>query len=118
MATKIRINKNKISAVLISGSDLTISSVAEMKKELLDLFSKVNSVELDMKNAERIDVAFLQLLCSSHSYAVRESKLFTFKRPVPIEMQALILESGFLRHVGCCNDRKDSCLWLAEAVDE
>lgn len=117
MASTVRINKRKKAAVFTCSSDLTINSVAENRTLLLETFEKVDRLELDLKKVESVDSAALQLFCSAHRYAVRESKEFLLKKPLPDLVESFMEDAGFLRHVGCAEGDSSLCLWM-EDCDE
>ncbi len=46
--------------------DLTMAEVQETKQALLEAIGEVDTLRLDLKEIEAVDVSFIQLLCAAH----------------------------------------------------
>lgn len=93
----------------------TISNVSILLMKLLEAFDQSDNVVLDLTGVTEIDVAGLQLFCSSHRSSIFINKGFKItgqNQPVIWEAAAA---SGQLRTSGCAVDTKDTCIWTGKA---
>jgi anti-anti-sigma regulatory factor len=95
--------------LFITGS-MTIEDAANLKTALAGIIADSSPVEVDLREADAIDLSCLQVLCSAHRAAVHSGK----KLSVRSTSEALITcleDAGFPRHSGCLQQEGESCLW-------
>jgi len=109
--TKKKAAGTKKSVELALDGDLTIQSIAELKTQLGEALDGTKSLVLNLKNVGRVDLTFLQLLCSAHRTAHRSGKLMQLIE-VPEAVDSAVLTAGFVReNMACGQECADSCLW-------
>jgi len=107
------IDKEDGSTVLQLTGALTIQNISEMKKILLEVLERANTVRIDCSFAEKMDFSWLQLLCSAHRSALVFGKSLVVEAPYPDGFHAIKAEAGFDRHCSCpLSDREDNCIWV------
>lgn len=90
--------------------DLTIRRIAELKGEVLEAL-RHGDVLICIDAEAQFDLSFLQLLCAAHRTAQREGKSLQLHPDLPASFGELLKSAGFFRHVGCSEDKDDSCIW-------
>jgi anti-anti-sigma factor len=114
MMTKKKNNAEKKVAALALSGEMTIQRIAEIKKQLSEILAETNELALDLKDVNRADLTFLQLLCSAHRTAQSSGKKIHCSEVSEAVDQA-ISDAGFVRdNMGCGQDCTDSCLWMEE----
>ena len=97
------------STIRITG-EVTILTVDALQKKLLSAFEISKNVIIDISGVTELDLAGMQLLCSAHRSSYSHGMEFHV-----VGHNRLILEmaaaSGHLRHKGCEQDSKNTCLW-------
>ncbi len=96
----------------VSG-DLTVARAGELRTALSDALAQAGAVEVTVAKVTALDVTFPQLLCSAHRAAVEGGKELAVKGLDEESFGELLRRSGFLRHIGCREDTRRSCFWLA-----
>ena len=92
--------------------ELTVSAANGIRTMLLNAMQKAPALRVRLENVSRMDIAFLQLLCSAHRTAADMNKQFTVSGDRDRFLD-LLKKSGFQRHIGCKESGKYPCLWLA-----
>jgi anti-anti-sigma regulatory factor len=93
---------------------VTISQVCQLKAELLLGLNEAHRVVFDMKAANAVDLAGLQLLCSAHRFAVAHGKELLLTGAGD-RTHELVRAAGFIRG-SLCNIGKDvPCFWAKMA---
>jgi len=99
------------SVVVRINGPTNISSVSVLLMQLLAAFEQAENVVLDLNGVTEIDVAGLQLFCSSHRSSIFINKGFRIigqNQPAIWEAAAA---SGQLRTTGCAIDAQHTCIW-------
>lgn len=111
MKDRKRQKVKKPAAVVITG-DATIGSVKKWKRELEKALRSASSVQVEIGQISRIDVTFLQLLCAAHRTSAVLGKDLTIAGVEREPIASLLRQAGFLRHIGCHESTRRSCLWF------
>lgn len=102
---------NKESVALALDGDLTIQGIAELKAQLVETLSGTDSLVLNLKDVAKVDLTFLQLLCSTHRTAHQGGKTLELHE-VPELVDAAVTMAGFVReNMACGQECSESCLW-------
>lgn len=116
MAKKESTAEGKASGLELSG-DMTIQRIAALKAQVSEALAGSDKLVLKLKDVERADLTFLQLLCSAHRTAVSSGKILCCDEVSEAVDQA-ISDAGFIRdNMGCGQDCTDSCLWLEDKTE-
>lgn len=97
--------------VLSLNGPATVEHASELRGTLLDPRGAVTDLAVDMAGVNEIDVTCLQLLCAAHHAAAPEGRRLRLVN-VSAGVRESIEQLGFLRHVGCRDDKSGSCLWM------
>jgi len=97
--------------IQLAGS-MTIHYAAEIKEALLEAVNGSGKLTCIVENVSDIDLAGLQLLCSTHKACSMSGIPFAVEGLNGETLHKTIVEAGFVRHVGCQQDVKKSCLWV------
>lgn len=95
--------------------DLTIRRIAELKDEVATALRR-GDVLICIDSDAQFDLSFLQLLCAAHRTANREGKQLQLHADLPAAFGELLKSAGFFRHVGCIEDKDDSCIWKMASI--
>lgn len=106
--------KRNHSTELTPRGELTIEQVAAFRQELVSALAAADRLTISLAEATQIDLSFLQLLCSAHRTAVSQRKELVLIGVSTREVEAVLREAGFSRHIGCTLDCNRSCIWVAE----
>lgn len=109
--TRWQYDNDTKSGVLSVAGGLTIAHVAELKERLLEAFSSAEAVTVDVSAATALDVAGIQLLCASHSFACNNGKSMCLELGDNDMVAAFLDEVGFSRNFVCNKSGDDECLW-------
>lgn len=91
---------------------LTIQRIAELKTQLAEALNGTDGLVLNLKDVDRVDLTFLQLLCSAHRAAHQASKFMTLVE-VSEAVDNAVTTAGFVReNMACGQECSDSCLWM------
>jgi len=93
-ASKQKVGGLKLTKVTIEG-DLTILNAIAVKKELLSLLNKNDSLELDCKSIQQIDLSGIQLLLALKQSALSLNKTIKLECNLPEDISKIIKNSGF-----------------------
>jgi ABC-type transporter Mla MlaB component len=104
------ISKKRIT--LKMDGNLTIEKVSDMKEELREALRDAQHIEINIKTAQEVDSAFLQLLCSAHRTSLNMGKTLTIKSIVHATLNKAIENNGYARPCGCKLDLNKTCLWI------
>jgi anti-anti-sigma factor len=91
--------------------DLTMAEAQETKKVLLEAIQEVNTLHLDLKEIESVDLSFIQLLCAAHRECFLAEKAIFLQGDVSDIMEKLLEKAGYSKQFGCSSAAKKSCLW-------
>jgi len=100
-----------LATMKISGA-ITLSSVGEFLVQLSTTFDQIDNVVVDISDVTEIDVAGLQLLCSSHRSSLFGNKGFRIIGQDRPAIWETALTSGQVRTSGCEIDTKCTCIWV------
>lgn len=98
--------------VLKLSGELTIQHAEELRTALIKAIISMDDLAIDCSGASRVDLSFLQLLCSAHRTFTRLNKRVALTECRPEVLQIAVKEAGFVRSRGCSLDRQNSCLWV------
>lgn len=111
MATGRREKARKPITIAIKG-DATVGAATRLKATLQQALQSASAVTVSLENITGVDVTFLQLLCSAHRTAAEAGATLTIKGTDREPVTSLLRQAGFLRHIGCHESTRRSCLWL------
>jgi len=100
------------STIRITGA-VTILTVAALQKGLLSAFETTRNVIIDISGVKELDLAGMQLLCSAHRSSYAHGMEFNVVGHNQLVWQ-MATASGHLRHKGCEQDCKNTCMWNKE----
>lgn len=84
------------------GGDLTFPHAPRIRECLLEAFTAMQHVGLDLGEIREIDLSFLQLLCAAHRTALAEGKEITLlNRELPAPLREVAGAAGFVNRSGC-----------------
>jgi len=93
----------------ISGS-LTIIHARDLLSALTEAFAAAPTIYCDLSGVNEIDVAGMQLLCSSHRTAIKEGKQFLIQGIEREPLQTTIIRAGYTGKSGCDPNDKNPCI--------
>lgn len=111
MATGRQKKKEGARTVVVNGP-ATVGAIARTKAALEEALDAAASVTVSLEKITNVDVSFLQLLCSAHWSAAEADKTLTVTGIDQEPVASLLLQAGFLRHIGCHETTRRSCLWI------
>ena len=97
--------------VNISG-DLTVHHASALKAVLLEAMQNAKAVVFAVDQVTGLDVSFPQLVCSAHRSAAALGTELTITGLEQDPLAQLLLKAGFMRHTGCAESTRKTCLWL------
>ena len=97
---------------LIMNGPVTVATVGKAKAALQEALGAASAVTVSLESITSVDVSFLQLLCSAHRTAADADKVLTVTGTDQEPVASLLLQAGFLRHIGCHENTRRSCLWV------
>lgn len=113
MSVSLRTEEDKPGSIYVDiEGELTVQHAAEFKACLLDALDRAQSVLIDLKAMEDMDLTCLQLLCSAHKSALSSGKTLTIDGGSPPHFERSLDLAGFSRSRGCTMDANNSCLWI------
>jgi anti-anti-sigma regulatory factor len=98
---------------MVLSGELTIRRTAEIRELLLESIGRNASTTIRIRQADLVDPAFLQLLCSAHRTAVGAGKGLSLDAENASLFRQQLADAGFVRHTGCLHDCQGSCIWAA-----
>jgi len=98
--------------VLTISGELTVPHAKALQAELLAALQSAAAVEVAVGEVSAIDITFPQLLCSTHRTAAALKKEMTVTGIEQERFGAMLRNAGFIRHIGCQESTRRSCLWL------
>jgi anti-anti-sigma regulatory factor len=101
-------NKERVS---IRG-DLTVPHANALRTVLLEAMKNAEAIVLAVDQVTALDVSFPQLVCSAHRTAASLGKELTITGLEQDRLAQLLLQAGFMRHTGCAESTRKTCLWL------
>jgi ABC-type transporter Mla MlaB component len=97
---------------VVASGPMTVATANKMKAVLVEALGSADAVTVSLENIAGVDVAFLQLLCSAHRTAAEGGKTLTVTGTDREPVASLLRQAGFLRHIGCHESTRRSCLWI------
>ena len=88
-----------------------ITNISSLLLHLMDAFERAESISIDLSGVTKIDVAGLQLFCSSHRSSIFANKGFRITGQNQPAIWEAARTSGQLRTIGCAFDTQHSCIW-------
>ena len=98
--------------------DLIIENVASLKVLLAASIKERDDLTIDLAGVAAVDVAGLQLLCSTHRTAHSMNKRFSLAGERPRVFRQAVKDSGYARNEGCESHGKSDCIWIGGETDE
>lgn len=111
MADICTVNRNG-REVLTVGGVLTVKHAKALSAALLEAIRKAPAIEVDIAHIDDVDVSFAQLLCSAHRMAADMNKQMTITGLEQERFGHMLGRFGLIRHIGCNESTRNSCLWL------
>ena len=110
MGTSIEIADGK-GTVTFCG-ELSVRDAGEIKNTMIHALEESNEIVVDFGSVTSVDLAVLQLMCSSHRTATFMKKSLNYSgMPADAYRQAME-EAGYSRTAGCSLDCTKSCIWV------
>lgn len=93
---------------------MTIAQVGQLRESVLQGFAEAERVTLDLTGVHEVDVAGLQLLCSTHRSAVATGKSVSIEG-CGKRLRELVRAVGFDRGTLCTKGKESACFWAGMA---
>ncbi len=115
MKHSLKVNKTDegTEGLLSLTGDLTMAHARETKEALLQAIKEVDTLHLDLKEIDSVDVSFVQLMCATHRECFLSEKKVFLQGGVGTSMQRILEQAGYCKQLGCSTDAKENCLWGA-----
>jgi len=97
--------------VLALKGSWTIERANELKHALLDALNSGERIVIDLEGLTELDLSTVQLFCSTHRTSLRVGKHVAFYEKISETFKRMVLDTGFVRTIGCHKDPGKSCLW-------
>ncbi len=107
----LTVHPNGVTAELTLDADSTIENARALHEALFGPEASHGELVVNMSRVQQIDVTCLQLLCAAHHAATRDGRTLRLDEVSAAAGNAMEL-LGFIRHIGCRDDRSGGCLWL------
>lgn len=91
---------------------LTVQNMGALKDTLLQALDGAEQLCLDLAGVTEVDLAGLQILCSAHRSSLQLGKHLCITTGDSDIINMSSMEAGFQRHVGCAQDKGESCFWV------
>lgn len=98
---------------LTFAGEMTIGHVNEIKTRLVEAFSEVERVTVDVSAVTAVDVAGIQLLCACHRFSSGRGKQMCLRVGENRIFMDFLEEVGFARDFICGHGSASACLWSA-----
>ena len=92
--------------------ELTIGRIVELRDCLHSALSKHEELQINVDSANKVDTAFLQLMCATHRSAIEQSKKMFLTGVKAPRLRESVERLGFVRHIGCSVDCDKDCIWM------
>jgi ABC-type transporter Mla MlaB component len=110
---EINVDQEANAKNITMGGNLTVEHAAEMMATFRDALTvPIPDIELTLGAVTKVDVAFLQLLCSTHRTAAESGKTFIVERFHQEPMTRALRTMGFNWTKGCSCDPTQSCVFV------
>jgi ABC-type transporter Mla MlaB component len=97
--------------VLVVNGDLTVEAAGRLKEAVQQLLETGADMVVRIGTAGSVDISFPQLLCSAHRAAADRGLALEIAGAEKEPLASLLRAAGFLRHIGCRDNTRRSCLW-------
>ncbi len=87
--------KDAKTAVITVSGNLSLNNSEGIKKQLNTAIKKHDDIHLEIKNADELDLSFLQILFSLIAYCHEENKKITHTAYLSQEQKQLLEHAGF-----------------------
>lgn len=115
MGFQVKKNKNQPTVLSLTGS-ADISAVSDIRNEILVLMNETHNLTVDMDMVDRVDVSFVQLLCSANISFEKKEKRIDVLTGKNVELwRAVLSDAGFDLHDGCPEKKCKNCLWKGKS---
>ena len=110
---------SKKTGLIIADGSLTIQRAAEFKELLTKAFKEVDRLEIKIDTVNEIDLACLQLLCSTHKTFMETKKTLSIISNQSEALKKAIKDAGYDRHKACkAKGDNNQCLWVSGGENE
>jgi len=116
MAIVHREDKDDIKILRVQGN-LSIQDASVLRNCLLEAFGSTESLLLDLTEAQAVDLACIQVLCSAHKTFSKAQKSISITGKIP-EGIVRALSSVALIPDACDRESHGPCLWATGGEDE
>ncbi len=103
-------NSRRQKTVLVLEGDLTVDKAGALKIMLQDALKSAESVAIHFKDNQKIDITFLQLVCSAHHSAFLSGKDLNLSEQMPDNLKNTLKSAGYMQHPVCSFDKDRECL--------
>jgi ABC-type transporter Mla MlaB component len=97
---------------LIISGELTVHHAASVAAALRDVMQTAGAVDVVLEHVTAADVTFPQALCAAHRTAATLNKEITVEGEKEGTLAGFLQAAGFMRHTGCQENTRKTCLWL------
>ncbi len=97
--------------VVISG-EAKVPGATRIREALLEALRTGPGLQVVLENISTADVSLLQLLCAAHRSAAQGKKHMVIRGADREPVATLLRQAGFLRHIGCHDSTRRTCLWV------
>ncbi|MEJ2182930.1 MAG: STAS domain-containing protein [Nitrospirota bacterium] len=94
---------------------LTIEMRTPLREVLLKELAGCETLRLRMKDVTKVDLAFIELLCSATLTALGMQKAISMQGPMPEVLAEALARAGYARPRGCKNICDARCMWVRAA---
>jgi len=108
--TYVENNSRLQNTILVLEGDLAVDKAGALKIMLQDALKNAESVAINFKDNHKIDITFLQLVCSAHHSALLSGKNLNLSEKMPDNLKNLLKSAGYMQHPVCSFDKDRECL--------
>ena len=108
----IRREKNGDRETVIFSGDLTVQHAVRIAESLRDALQQAAVLDIVLERITSLDVTFPQALCAAHRSAAALSKDISVQGEQEEPVASFLRSAGFLRHIGCQENTRKTCLWI------
>jgi len=112
--SSVKISKQKTLTVVAITGRMTVDTIGDLKGGFLKAFELGKNVQLSLAGVTEVDLAGLQLLCSSHRTSIAREVGFVVTGAEGEVICSVAELSGMMRRTSCAEDINGTCVWQRE----
>lgn len=113
----IGFQEGKGDRLLVAEGRLNIQDASALKEHLAEAFHAGDTLILDLRGVDSMDLACVQVLCSANNTFRDAQKTIRINGPLP-DGVLRSLEDMSVGRQGCGLEKGDRCLWITGGGDE